>query len=162
LVAALWLSFYLFISSFLPSLSARFCGEYQEINIKTGQARERYFFCFLTVSEEVKDTPISLALQGETVDVSAGGAWQLVDAFPLMPSLSTPHYLFHGALGQANAMASIALRFFPDDVERKRELARNILIAWQESGRGVTASEVMNKELLIEVSAKTTEETDGI
>jgi hypothetical protein len=107
--------------------------ECQEMNIKTGQARYSRRLWFVTMSERIDDTPLSLALQGETVDVADISAWHRVNTFS--PGVRhSPHYLFHGALHQAGQFEMIATMsdLNPD---RRREVAKGILTAWQQTGR---------------------------
>jgi hypothetical protein len=112
---------------------------HEEINIKTGQARYSHVLWFVKVSEQIKDTPLSLALQGETVDVADVQAWQRVNTFS--PGVRhSPHYIFHGALYQAHEMEMIG-SMLGFTAERKREVARAILTAWQKSGSYQGANE---------------------
>ncbi len=106
--------------------------QHQEINIKTGQVRYSRSYWYVTVSERIEDTPLSRVLQGETVDVADIEAWQRVNTFS--PGVRhSPHYRFHSALPQANLMAMVGplLDVTP---QRKKEIAREILTAWQQSG----------------------------
>lgn len=77
--------------------------QHQDINIKTGQASYSRSLWFVMISERIKDTPLSRALQGETVDVANINAWHRVNTFS--PGIRhLPHYKFHSALYQARQM----------------------------------------------------------
>lgn len=105
---------------------------HEYINIKTGQARYARYFWFIKVSDRVTDTPLSLALDGETVDVADIKAWHCVNT--LSPGLGhSPHYAFHGAFYYINRLETIesAITLTP---QRKREVARSILTDWQLAG----------------------------
>jgi hypothetical protein len=105
---------------------------HDDINIKTGKVRYSRYVWFVKVSEEIRDTPLSLALKGEMVDVADIPAWQRVNT--LSPGTGhSPHYFFHAALYQANRFELISSlqNFSPD---RKREAAKAILTSWQKSG----------------------------
>jgi len=54
---------------------------HQDINIKTGQRRDIQKIWFVTVSERVSDTPISVLLSGKTVDAAPVEAWHRVNTF---------------------------------------------------------------------------------
>ena len=112
---------------------------HQDINIKTGRARYTRSLWFIKVSERTEDTRLSLALQGETVDVADIKAWHRVNTFS--PGVRhSPHYIFHSALSQAHQMEMIEsmIKLTP---ERKRDIAWAILTTWQQSGRDSSADE---------------------
>jgi len=116
--------------------------EHQDINIKTGQARYSRSLWFVKVSEQIKETPLSLALRGETVDVADIEAWHRVNTFS--PGVRhSPHYVFHSALFQARQMEMIDTLLQPTP-KRKREIARAILTAWQKSGQTSGADEYIH------------------
>ncbi len=123
--------------------------QHQEINIKTGQARNSRQLWYLTISEQIADTPLSLALQGETVETAEAGmagddAWRPVNTFS--PGVGhSPHYNFHSALHQAQEVQVLdsVLSFAP---EEKRELARAILTSWQQTGSYFAADELLEKQ----------------
>ena len=106
---------------------------HQDINIKTGQARYSRYLWFAKISEEIKDTPISVALGGKVIDVADIQAWHRVNTFS--PGLGhSPHYGYHGAFAQANLFEKVVV-LVELGPEEKREIAENILKLWQE-GRG--------------------------
>ena len=107
-------------------------NEHQDINIKTGQARYSHNLWFIKISQRIEDTALSRALQGETVDVADIKPWQRVNTFS--PGLRhSPHYHFHGALSQAKLFEMTEL--MPDlTPERKKEIAKETLAAWQCAG----------------------------
>ena len=123
---------------------------HEDINIKTGQARYSRSLWFLRISQRINDTPLSRAMQGETVDVADINAWQRVNTFS--PGVRySPHYIFHSALHQAHQMEMIAtmLELTP---ARKKEIAKTILKAWQQSGCDSGADEFINKLLQEKIS----------
>ena len=115
---------------------------HQDINIKNGQTRISRYLWFVKVSESMAGTPLSVALRGETVDVADIEAWQRVNTFCLGTGHS-PHYHFHSALHQAEQIDMIEsmLEVTP---ERKQEIAKEILTAWQESGDYHSADEYIH------------------
>jgi hypothetical protein len=118
------------VSCFRPGTELR-C-EHQEINIKTGQARFSNYLWYVKISERVEDTWLSLALQGERVDITSIRAWHRANTFS--PGVRhSPHYAFHSALFQAHELTELD-ELCELTAERKREIARTILSAWQESG----------------------------
>lgn len=133
--------------------------EHQYINIKTGQARYTRCLWFVTVSEKIKDTPLSLAMQGDTVDVADIKAWHRVNTFS--PGVRhSPHYIFHSALHQARQMEMlVSLKKMTP--ERKKEIATGILTAWQQSGRDSGADELIY-ELMEEGISNKPDAGDGL
>lgn len=108
----------------------KLCCRYADINIKTGQARYVRYRGFVKLSEEVTDTPISLALKGETIDVADIEPWHRV--YTSSPGVISPHYSFHGALRQARELdAGMFFGLSELGREKKREIAENILKLWQ-------------------------------
>ena len=132
----------------------------EEINIKTGQARYSRSLWFVRISEQIKDTPLSLALHDETVDVKGIPAWHRVNTFSPGPGAGhSPHYIFHAALWQANQMEMIAsMRALTP--EQKRDAARAIMTAWQKSGSYGGAGEVL-ENLWKEGGSKSTAHMGG-
>lgn len=105
---------------------------HQDINIKTGHVRYSRNLWFVELRPRIKDTPLSSALHGETVDVNSIDAWQRANVFS--PWLHhSPHYMFHGALSQARQFGNFVSshNLTPD---QERETARGILTTWQTSG----------------------------
>ena len=108
-----------------------------EINIKTGQARYSRSLWFVTISQRLTDTRLSLALQGETVDVADIEAWHRVST--TSPGVShSPHYRFHGALHQSHM-----LELFPP--QQQPEIAKATLTAWQASGDDSQAGSMLQE-----------------
>ena len=118
----------------VPSVFHRWpelCCRYGDINIKTGQARYVRYLGFVKISEEVEDTPVSLALEGKTIDVADIKPWHRVHTSS--PGVISPHYRFHGALHQANEL-NIISALNELDPDKKREIAEGILNLWQTEG----------------------------
>ena len=133
--------------------------EHQDINIKTGQARYSRYLWFLKISERIEDTPLSLALQGDTVDVANIEAWQRVNTFS--PGIRhSPHYKFHSALAQAHQMEMLE-SFRELTPERKKQIATDILTAWQQSGSDSSARDLIRK-LDKEESSNKPNASDGL
>ena len=118
--------------------------EDQDINIKTGQARYSRMFYYVKVSERIEDTPLSLALQGEVVDVADIKAWHRVNTFSCGSPRVSPHYIYHGALNQASLMEMICFRLKLGP-ERRKQIARDILTAWQQSGCDFGANKILER-----------------
>lgn len=122
-----------FLISFLNPWSEFNC-RHQDINIKNGKARYTRYLFFIKISEEIKDTPLSLALQGKTVDLKKSDKeWHHVNTFSLGVR-NSPHYIFHSALLQTEQLKSLALFLNLNSGEQKK-IAENILKLWQETGR---------------------------
>lgn len=130
---------------------------HQDINIKTGQARYSRCLWFVKISERIEHTPLSLALNGETVDVNDINPWHRANTFS--PGLGySPHYIFHSALHQANQMEILG-SMYGLTPERKKELAKAILTAWQQSGRDRGADKLINQVMEEGTSDKEPEAT---
>jgi len=106
----------------------KLCCRYEDINIKTGQARSLRYVGFVKISQEVRDTPISLALRGEVIDVVDIEPWHRV--YTLSPGLHSPHYHYHSALSQAREIELIA-ELNELGPEEQRLIAENVLRLWQ-------------------------------
>lgn len=102
---------------------------HQDINIKTGQARYSRYLWFVKISEEIKDTPISVVLEGKMVDVANVRPWHRVNTFS-PGQRHSPHYNFHGAFSQAHKMETL-FELIKSDREERREIAGNTLKLWQ-------------------------------
>jgi len=116
---------------------------YQEVNIKTGQVRYSRLLWFTKISEQVEDTPLSLTLQGEVVDVNNIAAWHRVNTFS--PGLRhSPHHTFHGAFGQT-ASLEVILEIHNASELQRRDAAKGLLSKWQESGNYHAAEDYLNE-----------------
>lgn len=131
--------------------------KHADINIKTGQARYSRSLWFVRITSRIEDTPLSLALKGETVDVADIREWQRV--VTLSPGVRhSPHYRFHGALHQAYDMGRLASKLEMGP-ERRRKIARTILTAWQESEHRWGAGEILDE--LIDEAYTNAKHNDG-
>lgn len=108
------------------------CCRYEDINIKTGQARSSRYVGFVKISEEIRDTPISVALEGKVIDVADIEPWNRVYTFS--PAVHSPHHSFHGALNQARQIELIG-ELNELGPEEKRAIAGNVLKLWQTEGQ---------------------------
>lgn len=125
---------------------------HEDINIKTGIVRQARYLWFVQVSERFLDTPLSLILDGERVDVAGIEEWQRVNTFsPGAPN--SPHYVFHDAVHQALVIDSVE-PLQELSLERKRELARAILTSWQQLGNDEGADELLRAEIEKQVSGR--------
>jgi len=106
----------------------KLCCRYADINIKTGQARYARYLGFVRLSEEARDTSISLALRGEVIDVADIEPWHRV--YTASPGLTSPHYRYHGALRQARELDMIS-ELNELGTDERHEIAENILMLWQ-------------------------------
>lgn len=104
------------------------CCRYGDINIKTGQARYSRYLGFVKISEEVTDTPISLALKGKTIDVADIKAWHRV--YTASPGAISPQYRYISALGQARQIELIG-ELIELSPEKRHLIAENVLKLWQ-------------------------------
>ncbi len=112
-----------------------------EINIKTGKARYSSYLWYMKISERIEETPLSLTLQGETIDIKEIQSWRLFHSSS--PGINhSPHYLFGAALSQAKEL-DIIVENLSLSPERKKEIARKILTLWQESEDYGSASDYL-------------------
>lgn len=149
-----WVFILLVTLAFFPPIYSyfdpwtRICCATDEINIQTGHSRHSKYYWFIRYSREIRDTPISLAI-GSTAPFEDESTWRTVNT--LSPGHgNSPHYAFHGALGQAHNFEQIAsLRNW--NPERRREVAAQILNLWQTTStdRAVDAylNGIIQKEL---------------
>lgn len=126
----------------IPTWSKLYC-RHEDINIKTGQSRITRFLCSFQMSQQINDTPLSRALQGETIDVADIQAWHRVNTFYWGRKYS-PHYIFHGAFGQAKELELILDMLNASDVQRKNATI-GLLSTWQKSGNDSKAETFLNE-----------------
>jgi hypothetical protein len=120
------------------------CCEHQDINIKTGQARYTYYIWFMSVSQRIEETPLSVALQGETVNISGIEAWHRANTFsPGVPH--SPHYRFHGALYQAQEVKTLQSLYSLSHSDLYA-IAKQILVEWQTDESYFAAGEFITKK----------------
>lgn len=115
---------------------------HHEINIKTGQVRFTRYIWFIKVSERVEDTVLSLALEGEKVDVSDVEPWRIGATYS--PGvLRSPQYGFTLGLLEIEQLKKfdeiIGLTSVP-----KREISAMILTLWQQDGNCRSAQKYLN------------------
>ena len=145
IIAVILLTTALLLSPLLVPVFVPWSGincRYQEINIKTGQARCSRLLWFTKISERIEDTPLSLTLQGEVVDVNNVAAWHRVNTFS--PWLRhSPSHIFHGAFGQAASLEFICEMHNASELQRK-DAVKGLLSKWQESGNDHAAGDYLN------------------
>jgi len=113
----------------LPPWSDQY-ARYDEINIKTGQARITLYSNFgKKTSETIEETVLSRLIHGE-VDATPVEAWHAVNSFSRRRRCS-PHYQFHGALSQVK-MVEYLFESVDWDEARRREVAEHVLTLWQQ------------------------------
>lgn len=113
-----------------------------EVNVRTGQLRERRYIQFLRTSERILDTPLSTAL-AEPVGVLGGREWHLV--YLVLPCSPGTH--FHPGLHSAAYQLHRLERLFDTfqlSVERKAEIAKEVLRLWQATGKDDGAGDYIN------------------
>lgn len=126
----------------LPARSRLYC-RHEDINIKTGQCRITHVLCFFQISQCIKDTPLSLVLGGETIEINPIEAWHRVNTFYWGRRYS-PHYNFHGAFAQARELELILDMHNVSDAQRK-DATVGLLSVWQESGNYLGAREYLSE-----------------
>lgn len=126
--------------------------QHQEINIQTGQARYTSYLWYVPVSERTEDTPLSLALQGETVELASDKLsnpdvepepWHRANTFSFAVGHS-PHYRYHAALSQSHTFGMIATHHNLTSAQQQA-IAWDILTRWQQSRDDSGADEVMDE-----------------
>ncbi len=126
--------------------------QHQEINIQTGQARYTYYLWYVPVSERTEDTPLSLALQGKTVQLASDKLtnpdtetepWHSANTFSFAVGHS-PHHRYHAALWQSHVFGVIADEYDLTPAEQQA-IAKDILIRWQESGGDSGADAIIDE-----------------
>jgi len=118
-------------------------GRYEQINIKTGQARFSRRLWFVTYARRIEDTTLSRVLQGRTIEVNDIPAWHRVNTFSPGTRVS-PHYRFHSALAQAQRFERLIVTFSLTP-QHQRELAEQILVVWQETGDDNGADDLLDQ-----------------
>lgn len=106
----------------------------EEINIQTGKARYTRKFWFVPLYIKTQDTAFSFALGGEKIDAPSRkiSEWQTVNTFS-PGTENSPHYVFHGAFGDAWMLEKLRDEYWLPPSEIK-DLARQTLITWQTKG----------------------------
>ena len=116
---------------------SKVCCKVYEINIKTGQMRISRYLYFRVLWHEVRDTPLSIALGGESIEVVAIEPWHEISVFSPSSPHSSPLCLFHNA-GLLISQFDSACKRQHLTKEEKRRIAEGILTRWQEDGRSIT------------------------
>ena len=95
----------------------------------------------LKLSDRIEETPLSLALAGETVNVVDIEPWHFAGrSWPYQRTRIT--YRFSGALTEAKQFGMIA-EMLELSAERKMDIATEILTLWQRTGRVGGSTEYM-------------------
>ena len=115
-----------FIPLFVPWTPIN-CG-YDELDIRTGRTRFSWYLAFVKVYQRVNESALSRALPREMID-GVIPEWKTVNA--ISPGIRySPHYRFHGAIGQIRSLA-----FLWDDAKidesTRRTIASHVLALWQ-------------------------------
>lgn len=112
-----------------PIISSR-----HEIDINSGRVRHTRYVFGLQVSQHVESTWLSVT--HGTPDSPAD--WKTVTT-SYTDSRPSPHYVYHGAIGQTRTL-EILDELVPFDAAAKKEVANNTLLAWQ-SGSYLSADD---------------------
>ena len=126
----------------IPTWSRIYC-RHEDINVKTGQSRITRTLCMIKISQQINHTPLSLTLQGETVNVKNIKEWHPVNTFYWGRKYS-PHYRFHGAFGQAKDLELILDMNNASELQR-RDATVGLLAIWQKSGNDFEARTYLNE-----------------
>jgi hypothetical protein len=117
---------------FMPGLVApwsRLNNEEQEIDLYSGRARITRHFLWRRVRQDVRDTPVSEAIAANG-GASDAEKWVMVNIF--QPDVSnSPHFVYHGALSQANWML-LLWEMHKCDSHARAKTARQLLRVWRE------------------------------
>ena len=106
----------------------------QELDLYSGRARYSRQLPYWVVSREIRDTPMSEALDAAG-DADAGEKWVVVNTFcPLLEHNGiSPHYIYHGAFYVCdNLTAMWEMHLFTPDA--RATSARQLLRAMREDG----------------------------
>jgi hypothetical protein len=99
-----------------------------EVDIRSGRIRLTHFFLTRQTSQQIEESPISKLLPPPTTQPD----WHYVVTSELGSNVRA-HWNFHGAIAQMSRLETLWLMTrFTDDA--KREVARNVLNLWQDSG----------------------------
>jgi hypothetical protein len=120
--------------------------ETQEINIKTGQARYRYYRFFVKIRDSTKDTILSKFIL-KPVDVADIKEWHTVNQFAPPSFRISPHYRFHGALHQVQEVEILQKVYVLSD-SNLTSIARQLLIEWQTNGTYYAAGQFLNSKMM--------------
>jgi hypothetical protein len=119
---------------FAPGLIApwsRLNNEEQELDLLSGRARFTRYFFYCQISQEVRETPLSEAL--DSSDKNDGKEqWVKVNVF--QPGVSnSPHFIYHGAFVQTGQLAKYweTGNFTPS---ARAKSARQLLKVWRDGG----------------------------
>jgi hypothetical protein len=100
------------------------------VDIKSGRIRYSRYLFYCKISEKIEDTILTEELGEFAEDVQPD--WHRVNTFS--PGVRhSPHYAYHGTIGQINKIA-MTWQLFPFSDEAKRQVARTILNKWQADG----------------------------
>ena len=116
---------------------------HEDINIKTGQCRITHVICFVQMSQQIKDTFLSLTLRGKKVDVADIKEWHRVNTSCPGTQIASL-YRFRGAFWQAEELESILEIHNASETHRKDPVIR-LLSIWQQSGNYDEGEEFLTK-----------------
>jgi len=128
---------------------------HEDVDITTGRIRRTRYLFHCKVSESIEDSVVSRALAPEAV-ANARADWRRVNTFCGMNWIS-PHYAFHGALGDLQTLAQ-AHSFVTFTNEANERVAEEILQRWQASKNDWEAGEyivaVLGRAITMHVDEK--------
>lgn len=116
---------------------------HQDVDVRSGRLRDTRYLFYCRVSEQVRDSGISLAL-GPEAGVAGTADWRRVITLSPPFTRHSPHYVFHSASAQIHSIEG-AWQVAPFSSEAKREIARTLLLLWQRTGNDSGADEYVLK-----------------
>ena len=105
--------------------------QYQDIDLDTGRVRYMTLIYWVSISQDIKHTAVSLELAEESLNAK-GGNWQRVNTFS-PGRKNSPYHVFHCALYQVKQLEMVWVLEGHDDLARKAS-AKELLRLWQKSG----------------------------
>ena len=126
---------------FLDPARSPISYEHQDIDLNTGRARYTWVV-HQAEKVEIKHTPISVALELVDLD-SLEGDWRRVNTFA-PGARHSPHYIYHGALGQANNLG-LVWQIQDYSKEARKEVAATVLELWRQAGRDSGADDYIGR-----------------
>jgi len=103
----------------------------EDVDIKSGRIRYTRYFLNYKISEKIEDSILTETIGQFTEDVQPD--WQRVNRFDGIIDSISPHYKYHGAIGQIHSVDKI-WQLYPFSDEVKKHLAQTILDKWQSDG----------------------------
>ena len=106
-------------------------SELYDVDINTGRTRQAYYLLYCKTSEKIEDSILTRTIGPFPDDVQP--EWRRVYTYPTIGWRYSPHYAYHGAIGQIHKV-DIIWQLFTFSDEAKRHMAGTILEKWQSNG----------------------------